>query len=402
MNLFAKAWGKLANAWRQWLGGSQETPSGTRELTIEKCFDERWRDEKSDRAVEQEQTASTGLSWDVVFAALDRVLLVRDYRWHMHGAHQNGLLSMARKIGSYIDSAEWDDLPRQVEYVKEMGIPAFICACPLVPKAFDDAVQARKIVVSEICLQKIDYRFSGPAIKAQIEKPDGELFECAILYVAPKRQKRWGKEKPGRVHGMHFFCSINTEGRVRILDENGKPSRLLLWHASNGGSLEEARDFNEGLIAQAVNSFRKRDMHWQVHVKRGDKGRACVGINPLDAPKLFNDRIKVKSNGRTKPIFHAVRAHHRTTKSGKTIVPIHHRGVRDFDWRGYHCQVRIPFKDNPMMSHFTLGSIEETDDEAFNKTMITAEEAYEFVAKADEMSRKVDAKAVKQSRAQMN
>jgi len=74
------------------------------------------------------------------------------------------------------------------------------------------------------------------------------------------------------------------------------------------------------------------------------KGDAAAEFNiPIKRTAyFFRDREPVVDNGKTKRIFHIVRAHKRETRLGTKYVKFHHRGLRKFEWNGYRVTITVP------------------------------------------------------------
>jgi hypothetical protein len=96
----------------------------------------------------------------------------------------------------------------------------------------------------------------------------------------------------------------------------------------------------------------------KVHVQKDDM-TAVFGVDVHRLGYFFQDRdIELTETGVKKRIFHIVRPHERMTKEGKKTVPFHFRGLREFDWAGYHVRITVPRPDLSIRD-FDVGSHDE-------------------------------------------
>lgn len=115
-------------------------------------------------------------------------------------------------------------------------------------------------------------------------------------------------------------------------------------------------------FSSVFNWWQKRANRWSVSVRRaGD--RVTFSVEMERTKNYFKDRDKtiVARDGKAKRIIHHVSAHERILKDGKTSpVKEHIRGIREFDWKGYHCAVTAPKFHMFNLVEFNVGA---EDDE---------------------------------------
>lgn len=195
-----------------------------------------------------------------------------------------------------------------------------------------------------------------------------------IMYAIKQKRLPWNVAfKPGapyiygaayEFHGelfwMHMYLTVNKKtGEISTCDElrqinnvikgNGKTTYYSNKRWAPPAYLEND-DYNiKDMENTCLNLFRAmhewwvdRDLRWNVVVKKNGE-RVTFGINDKDTAYYFKNRDKVVSeNGVTKRIVHYVREHNRVTNGKETTIKEHIRGLREFNWNGYHCNVISP------------------------------------------------------------
>jgi hypothetical protein len=162
---------------------------------------------------------------------------------------------------------------------------------------------------------------------------------------------------------------------VKKISKNGARSTVFYnrsWQPPN--MLEdELRTVAENKII-AKNCFASmhewwsgRDDRWNVIVKNNGE-RITFGVNNDQTPYYFKDRdksIKTES-GQTRKIVHYVKEHERKIGIKTTVVKEHIRGLQEFDWSGYKCQVVSPKLQARTSSTFDAASVTTEDDKLEN------------------------------------
>jgi hypothetical protein len=89
----------------------------------------------------------------------------------------------------------------------------------------------------------------------------------------------------------------------------------------------------------------------RVEVSKGDL-TAVFGIEPQRIPYFFQDRdVTLTAQGRKQRVFHSVRPH---VRSDGTAVPMQFRGLREFEWAGYHVSITVPGRDYFLPQEFDV------------------------------------------------
>ena len=93
----------------------------------------------------------------------------------------------------------------------------------------------------------------------------------------------------------------------------------------------------------------------RVNVHKGDL-TAVFGVNPRRLAYFFKDRDPTyNEHGARERIFHFVKPYQR--KDG-TYVKMQTRGLREFEWAGYHVQLTVPGLHHESLSTFRYGSVD--------------------------------------------
>jgi hypothetical protein len=112
----------------------------------------------------------------------------------------------------------------------------------------------------------------------------------------------------------------------------------------------------------------------RVNVHKGSL-TAVFGIAPARLAYFFQDReVTVDNQGHTSRIFHYVKPHQRKTG---TLVKGHFRGLREFDWAGYHVQITVPGLHHTSLTAYSYGVQEH---KKFDKKWVTQTELGELMA----------------------
>jgi len=189
----------------------------------------------------------------------------------------------------------------------------------------------------------------------------GKLYLLTIWWDRPdhpKSRNKWGIPNT-------FPIWISDDGNtIRALKTRETSSGRIRaehdWHIPYGYK-EWAKQY--GLTAQLhlTHLFCRvaRDIEetyystCRVEVNKGDL-TAVFGIEPHRVPYFFKDRdVTLTKHGHKERVFHVVRAHIRNGKA----VPIQYRGLKEFEWAGYHVSITIPGRDHFLLQEFNVPSI---------------------------------------------
>jgi hypothetical protein len=108
--------------------------------------------------------------------------------------------------------------------------------------------------------------------------------------------------------------------------------------------LTEKEEENVGhVFALFFNLWADRKEYWKVSANKNNR-RATFLIDKRNTKTFFKDRDveALTPSGTKKRIIHFVTEHTRKTKTKRTTVRAHLRGLRDFVWNDYRCYVTAP------------------------------------------------------------
>jgi len=200
--------------------------------------------------------------------------------------------------------------------IKHRSLPAYVSKRPGVPYQFGFAVRLDGNLFWMHCWIVVDPR-------------SGEVCFCDELRtttnVIPLRNPA-----ARRAFGGHAQFVTRSWTAPRMLDGDVRP-------------LEEQRVAMKNMFRNLFDWWVKRDERWSVAVKK-DGERITFGVDKDCTKEYFANRDKTvkTASGKTKPIIHFVQEHDRDIGSRVVRVKAHVRGLREFDWSGYHCVVTAP------------------------------------------------------------
>jgi len=129
-------------------------------------------------------------------------------------------------------------------------------------------------------------------------------------------------------------------------------SALFGMAVYDGHDLQRTMLFERNIIRQAFEWWSGRTSRWSVAVTKR-KDRVTFAIDQENTKKFFVDRDKtVKArDGKAKRIIHYVMPHERVLANGKrSQVREHIRGIREFDWKEFHCVITAPKFHGPLLT----------------------------------------------------
>lgn len=192
----------------------------------------------------------------------------------------------------------------------------------------------------------------------EMVKANEEIYVCGWGSVDPS-PPRWFRQAKNKVVWFHFPYAINKDtGKSRLLRWKEKKSvkvgkehyTQICWRHPNDGQRKEDDMLQDYTLALILNAWARRDMHWQIEMRKpGNEGRIVGCVPQNEAKYYFRDR-EIDDGGKRKAIFHWVRAHHRNTGTKIASVKTHFRGNREFVWGDYNVSIRVPQKHTPMIT----------------------------------------------------
>lgn len=222
------------------------------------------------------------------------------------------------------------------------------------------------------------YAIKSPRLPAEVEPTKGVAFKFGMCFDVTKDEN--GTEMPSKTFWMWCWVVIRPDGSLRIPHEMRQFSNLIRHHknrrkgdpptdtvhnkrwclpslavAEEGRDQAEHENFMLCTFRQLLIWWGSRGDQWSVGVRK-DGHRVCFSIAPEHTSAYFADRDTVVNvDGKPKKIIHFVREHTRIT--GAT-VKAHVRGLREFDWKGYHCAVTAPRLNGAIFTDNRIDPIE--------------------------------------------
>lgn len=172
--------------------------------------------------------------------------------------------------------------------------------------------------------------------------------------------------------------------RKRDLGNFAVPKRA--WHFPSdfeAWAKEQGCDMQELLINLFCDAARAIEMSGYSMVRveaRKDDAVAVFGVNVRKLAYFFQDRdTTLNASGSKERVFHMVRAHDRRGQA----VKFHFRGLKQFEWAGYHVSITVPGRDHFMPQEIDIGvSDDYWIDKADRKKYMTNTEAGKLIADA--------------------
>lgn len=209
----------------------------------------------------------------------------------------------------------------------------------------------------------------------------------------------------GKLFWMNLHMVINkVSGEINFCDEirikeheisRSKTYFTRTWDrpsylSDNERSIEENKLTAKHLFIAMHEWWTDRDKRWNVVVKKNGE-RITFGVDNNHTPYYFKDRDKsIKTtSGQTKKIVHYVKEHERKVNDKTTVVKEHIRGLQEFDWAGYHCQVVSPKLQSQTAAFFTLPG----DDELQSNNVIYLSKLGKMLADFEETPRPKEKRA---------
>lgn len=276
-----------------------------------------------------------------------------------------------RKLGIYIPT------PWLLELVAQPSLPVgtampMMASC-LICRGIEDT--------KEEVHPRFAFAIKAPRLPENVEQIKGVAYQFGYCFRLNKKEK--DLHSPMRSFWAWAYIVVRPDGSISIPSElqevvqqinhrravNGsrkeqfsyrqwrKPSAFTHDHA---GRQEEYERFLKSLFRQLILWWNGRAQRWSVGVRKNDK-RVTFSIAPQHTAAYFADRDKtIAVNGTAKKIIHYVRPH---TRANGSHVKAHVRGLREFDWKGFHCMVTAPDLNGQVLTVADLTPVEADGDD---------------------------------------
>lgn len=280
-----------------------------------------------------------------------------------------------KKLGVHVPNPLlmcWDNEKKLVDVTKPL--PAIMC----ISQSSEHTVNTQKKFYA-----KFIFAIKMDKLPWHVSKQTGVPYQFGMSF-----------DMDGKLLWVNMYITVNRKtGVISFCDElktrpHTVPAKSSNSRKANGKSTvfytkswgpaeyleDEERSINEcKVIAQnyfvAMHDWwSERDNRWNVVVKKNGE-RVTFGVNNDQTPYYFKDRDKTirTPTGQAKKIVHYVKEHERKYGDKITIIKEHIRGLQEFEWAGYQCNVISPKLQAKTAAGFTAPSIDvEVDEDTSN------------------------------------
>ena len=214
---------------------------------------------------------------------------------------------------------------------------------------------------------------------------DGDVYSMTIYWDRVSGHSRgFHKRFKGGVPQDYAVCVERDTGKVRVLrtlisekikiaSKKASPGSFTIPHKYWGypteyiggasGRLDMSpEDYLRRCFMEAALMYESASLGSMVRITAA-KGKltAAFGVDIKRMSYFFRDRdVVLNAKGSTARIFHIVRPH---IRKGGAVVPMHFRGLREFEWAGYKVGISVPGRDHFHPTEFDIGSVTETEND---------------------------------------
>lgn len=287
-------------------------------------------------------------------------------------------LSAIKKMGIYVPT------PLEVEMIDHPTIAADVPRVAISSAYFVPKKQDTK----DKLYPRFAFCIKGAKLPESVEATKGTPYQFGLCFEMAHDDA--GKDMKPRTFWAWCWMVIAPAGEIRIPHELRMVStpvqhrHTLPGNKGQKGSRQSTAylrrwclptmavaDELQGMQSEFENTLKctfrqlllwskRRENQWSVGVRK-DGHRVTFSIAPEHTSAYFADRDTVVNvDGKPRKIIHFVREHQRANGS---IVKSHVRGLREFDWKGYHCCVTAPKLNGSIFTAVNLDPVlVEADD----------------------------------------
>lgn len=305
-----------------------------------------------------------------------------------------------KKLGIFIPT------PMEIEFYKNPTIDkdtprTAIASALMIPRKAEREHSLLKGNENMMC-PRFTYCIKGAKLPESVEAIRGTPYQFGVCFEMQRDEA--GKEMKPKMFWAWCWIVIQPDGSINIPHERRQVNSTVRHKRLVGGShssiihsrawclptlaiAETGRDQNDHetfmkcTFRQLLIWWQKRPEQWSVGVRR-DGHRVVFGIDKRHTAGYFADRDTVVNvEGKPRKIIHFVREHERINGS---TVKAHVRGLREFDWKGYHCVVTAPYlKGTILTAGIELDPVLLEDQDA-TQTYINTEEMAQMLAERED------------------
>jgi hypothetical protein len=262
-----------------------------------------------------------------------------------------------------------------------------------ISKGVDIKFDGELIPTARIWVPKFLYFMKWAKVPADIQQvTDGDVYSMTVYWDRVGGfSKGYHKRHKGGIPQQYAVCVEKETGKVRVLrslmNEQlkiqskkepggsfkiphkrwGYPTEQLNW--ASGRLNMSPEDYLRRCFMEAALMYESAALGSMIRIT-ATKGKlaAAFGVEIKRTAYFFKDRETVlNAKGSTARIFHIVRPHVR--KNG-TVVPLHFRGLKEFEWAGHKIKITVPGLDHFHLTEFDVGSRELKEGEKQTEPML--------------------------------
>lgn len=251
------------------------------------------------------------------------------------------------------------------------------------PATFMVAINDGGNAVGDLCSP--DFMF-GVKIKKPpwiVAKQQGQAWMFGMAWRTQSGKLVWG-----------YFYAFTSAGQVvpaKWLCEKpvnvGQGSYVRRVWATSSWAEKDADQAVCICMSNAIAAYMRRNESWNVSVTQNGR-RATFLIDAKNTAHAFKNReaTAIATDGKRKRIIHVVREHTQDRGDKVVTIPSHIRGIREFDWNGYHCFVTSPDHHTFVSSALTLASDDVNAEALEQPGMVGLDKLAELLVDREENS----------------
>lgn len=220
---------------------------------------------------------------------------------------------------------------------------------------------------------------------------DGDVYALTIYWDRVSGLSRgYHKRHKGGTPQEYAVCVERESGQVRVLRQLMIDTIKIASKKELGGSFKiphkhwgyasekiagacgrtdmSPEDYLRRCFMEAALMYENASLGSMVRIT-ASKGNltATFGVDIKRMSYFFKDRdVVLNSKGSTARIFHIVRPH---VRRDGAAVPMHFRGLKEFDWAGHKIAITVPGRDHFHLTEFDVGTVSLPDKPS--KEMLT-------------------------------
>lgn len=238
-----------------------------------------------------------------------------------------------------------------------------------------------------------------------IQRTNSHIYEVCVFYSRPNSEQV--------KFAVNFYVGVDDDGNVSSLREKvgskvhikGKrgefsftrqewqKSPFLKFTKEEHPEYKSEEDIARYIFCGLMNSAMLASSGVQVRCKKGGLA-AIFDIDMLKTPYFFKDRDKsVTVNGKTKKIFHIVRAHKRVMPDGsEKVIKSHFRGEQKFKWHNYDVNITMPGLHHASLSDFTFACVDVETLESEKDPRLESKQLIDNTQLGEQLSKHIEGK----------